>query len=75
MYSKLDFNAFKDGPARRRIGKYRLYGHSKFVGYPPYFKDYQVFIFAFREISSSQTNSLVDSATKVSFLLLSILET
>ncbi|KAK7451072.1 short-chain alcohol dehydrogenase [Stygiomarasmius scandens] len=30
MYSKLDFNAFKDGPARRRIGKYRLYGHSKF---------------------------------------------
>ncbi|KAF5343488.1 hypothetical protein D9758_015647 [Tetrapyrgos nigripes] len=30
MFTKLDFNSFKDGPARKRLGKYLLYGQSKF---------------------------------------------
>ncbi|THU94703.1 NAD(P)-binding protein [Dendrothele bispora CBS 962.96] len=30
MYPNLDFNSFKDGKARRRLGKIHLYGQSKF---------------------------------------------
>ncbi|KAJ7590297.1 NAD(P)-binding protein [Mycena floridula] len=31
MVGTVDFNCFKDGPARRRVGSKRLYAHSKFV--------------------------------------------
>ncbi|KAF5343485.1 hypothetical protein D9758_015640 [Tetrapyrgos nigripes] len=30
MFRKLDFNSFKDGPTRKKLGKYLLYGQSKF---------------------------------------------
>jgi retinol dehydrogenase 12 len=34
--SGLDFDTFKDGPKRRRMGKVWLYGQSKFVRHPLY---------------------------------------
>ncbi|KAF5371625.1 hypothetical protein D9758_003597 [Tetrapyrgos nigripes] len=30
MFNKLNFNSFKDGPTRKKLGKYLLYGQSKF---------------------------------------------
>lgn len=38
LFSSLDFNTFKDGPARRRLSPMQLYNQSKYVsdnGAPP----------------------------------------
>ena len=65
----IDFNTFKEGPARVKKGPEALYTQSKLVRFlSPTFHQYSC---NHREISKYQKNLPIDTETRVSFLHLS----
>lgn len=60
MFKAVDFNALKDGPARRRLGKVFLYVQSKYVSYDTTNSRYLVLIRIGRETLYLLLNLLAD---------------
>ena len=68
LCSSIDFNTFKDGPARKKKGPHLLYGQSKLVRF--LFLTSHQYSCNHREISKYQMNLLIDMETRASFLSL-----